>query len=231
MKAEDVWSFRRSNYFEHVGAEAKGLRGAAGLIDLSPFSKFLIKGPGAEAWLNGLLANRVPQKDGGMALCHALTSAGGVRSEFTITRFGENDYYAVSSGAAERFDWGLAAEKRPRRGRGAEEHHDRAWHPRARRPAFARDILAPLASHGLDNDAFPWLSARMMEVAGYGDVRALRVNFVGELGWELHLPWDSVAPVFDALVEEGAPHGLVQAGMRAMDVLRIEKSYRMWAKT
>ena len=229
VKAEDVWSFRRSNYFEHVGAEAKGMRQAAGLIDLSPFSKFLIKGPGAEAWLNGLLANRVPQKDGGMALCHALTSVGGVRSEFTITRFGEGDYYAVSSGAAERFDWDWLQKNVPAEGVELKNITTELGTLVLAGPR-SRDILAPLASHGLDNDGFPWLSARMMEVAGHGGVRALRVNFVGELGWELHLPWDSVAPVFDALVEEGAPHGLVQAGMRAMDVLRIEKSYRMWAQ-
>ena len=95
-EAKDVWSFRRSNYFPHVGDESKALRERVGLIDLTPFTKYFISGAGAEAWLDSLVANRVPRKIGRMALCHALTDGGGVRSEFTITRIGEDSFYVVS---------------------------------------------------------------------------------------------------------------------------------------
>ena len=229
VAAEDVWSFRRTNYFEHVGAEAKAMRESAGVIDLSPFSKFLVGGDGAEDWMNGLFANRVPAKDGGMSLCHALTDSGGVRSEFTVTRFGEGEFYVVSSGAAERFDWDYLTKRAPASGVTLENITPSLGTLVIAGPR-ARDILGQLTDASLTNDDFPWLTAQMIDVAGCKGVRALRVNFIGELGWELHLPWDGVLPVFNALCEAGGEHGLAQVGMRAMDVLRIEKSYRMWAQ-
>src|SRR5208282_5790500 len=100
----DKWSFRRSNYFEHVGAEARRMRQHVGVIDLTPFTKHEVTGPGAEAWLDSLVANKVPTKIGRIALCHALTRRGGIRSEFTITKIAEQHYYVVSAGAAERYD-------------------------------------------------------------------------------------------------------------------------------
>src|SRR5207247_10478043 len=100
----DSWSFRRSNYFEHVGNEARLMRERVGLIDLTPFTKHEVTGPGAHSWLDGLLANQVPAKIGRLALCHALTRRGGIRSEFTVTKIAERHYYVVSAGAARRYD-------------------------------------------------------------------------------------------------------------------------------
>src|SRR6202011_3065045 len=104
VPAKDDWSFRRSNYFEHVGNEALRLRRHVGVIDLTPFTKHEVSGPGAESWLDGLVANKVPTKTGRIALCHALTRRGGIRSEFTITKIADQHYYVVSAGAAERYD-------------------------------------------------------------------------------------------------------------------------------
>jgi len=104
VERTDRWSFRRSNYFEHVGNEARLMREGVGIIDLTPFTKHEVTGAAAESWLDGLVANKVPAKIGRMALCHALTRRGGIRSEFTVTKIAAQHYYVVSAGAAERYD-------------------------------------------------------------------------------------------------------------------------------
>ena len=113
VEPKDVWSFRRTNYFEHVGNECRRLREKVGVIDLTPFTKFEVTGPGAEGWLDSLVANKVPTKVGRIALCHALTQRGGIRSEFTITKLADHHYYVVSAGAAERYDSDFLQKKLP----------------------------------------------------------------------------------------------------------------------
>ena len=113
VERKDIWSFRRSNHFEHVGNEHRAAREKAGLIDITSFSKFQVTGPGAEAFLDGLVANTLPKKVGAIKLCHVLTKHGGVRSEFTIMRDGAESFYLISSGAAERYDGDLLAKRAP----------------------------------------------------------------------------------------------------------------------
>ena len=201
---------------------------SVGVIDLTPFTKHVVEGPGAEAWLDGLVANKVPTKIGRMALSHALTKRGGIRSEFTITKLGRGALL-------------------PReRGRGGALRHatccTSACRPTARcalnittsRGCFvvagprSRDVLAKLTDTPLDNDAFPWLTGQVAEVGLAPDVYLLRVNFVGSLGWELHFPIEYARHLFVAIFTAGAEHGIGMAGMRAMESLRMEKSYRMW---
>ncbi len=228
VERKDRWSFRRSNYFEHVGKEARHMREKVGLIDLTSFSKFEVSGPGAEAYLDRLVANRLPSKIGRMSLSHALTRTGGVRSEFTITRLAEDRFYLISSGAAERYDWDLLVKNLP------DDHSVRLDRITTSRGVFvlagpdARKVLQALTDADLSNEAFPWLTAQTINVGLAGDVRALRVNFVGELGWELHHPIEYQNHIFDEIMRVGAEHGIGLVGMRAMDVMRIEKSYRMW---
>ena len=225
---EDVWSFRRSNYFEHVGNECRRLRSAAGVIDLTPFTKHRVTGPGAEAWLDRLVANKVPVKVGRMALCHALTQRGGIRSEFTITKLADNDYYVVSAGAAERYDGDYLQKHLPTDG------SVQLVNITMQRGCFvlagprARDVLAKLTDTPLDNASFPWLTGQVAEVGMATDVYLLRVNFVGSLGWELHFPIEYAHHLFEAIFAAGAEYGIGMAGMRAMESLRMEKSYRMW---
>src|ERR1700741_4257958 len=104
VERKDYWSFRRTNYFEHVGNEARLMRERVGVIDLTPFTKHEVTGPGAESWLDGLVANKGPSRIGRMALSHGLTRRGGIRSEFTITKIADQHFYVVSAGAAERYD-------------------------------------------------------------------------------------------------------------------------------
>ncbi|MFN7271842.1 MAG: FAD-dependent oxidoreductase [Gammaproteobacteria bacterium] len=228
VEPRDKWSFRRSNYFEHVGNECRRLRGAVGVIDLTPFTKHIVRGPGAEAWLDHLVANKVPTKVGRMALCHALTKRGGIRSEFTITKLGPDEFYVVSAGAAERYDADYLQKHLPTDG------SVQLSNITMQRGCFvlagprARDVLAKLTDTPLDNASFPWLTGQIGEVGMATDVYMLRVNFVGALGWELHFPIEYAHHLFEALFKAGEEFGIGMAGMRAMESLRMEKSYRMW---
>ncbi|MBV9695515.1 MAG: FAD-dependent oxidoreductase [Gammaproteobacteria bacterium] len=228
VERRDAWSFRRSNYFAHVGNEVRLMRTGVGVIDLTPFTKHEVCGPGAEAWLDSLVANKVPSKVGRMALVHALTSRGGIRSEFTITKVGAEQYYVVSAGAAERYDGDYLQQTLPRDGSVQLRNITSARGCFVLAGPKSRAVLAQLTDTPLDNTAFPWLTAQTIEAGFAVDVYALRVNFVGALGWELHFPIEYASGLFDALFEAGAPHGIGMVGMRAMESLRMEKSYRMW---
>ncbi|MBS0377523.1 MAG: FAD-dependent oxidoreductase [Proteobacteria bacterium] len=225
---KDEWSFRRSNYFPHVGREVQLMREQVGIIDLTPFTKHEVTGPGAEAWLDTLVANKVPAKIGRMALSHALTPRGGIRSEFTITKVADQHFYVVSAGAAERFDGDYLQKKLPRDGSVSLRNITNTRGCFVVAGPKSRAVLTQLTDTPLDNDNFPWLTAQTIEAALAVDVYALRVNFVGSLGWELHFPIEYAHGLFDALFEAGASHGIGMVGMRAMESLRMEKSYRMW---
>jgi dimethylglycine dehydrogenase len=202
------------------------------MIDLTPFTKHEVTGPGAEGWLDGLVANKVPTKIGRIALCHALTRRGGIRSEFTITKISDEHYYVVSAGAAERYDSDYLQRMLPPSGSAAGGVALR--NITGSRGCFvvagprSRDLLAKLTDTPLDNVAFPWLTGRVAEVGLAVDVYLLRVNFVGALGWELHFPIEYAHHLFDAIFAAGEEYGIGMAGMRAMESLRLEKSYRMW---
>jgi dimethylglycine dehydrogenase len=228
VERRDRWSFRRSNYFEHVGNEARLMRERAGVIDLTPFTKHEVTGAGAEAWLDGLVANKVPTRIGRMALCHALTRRGGIRSEFTITKIADQHYYVVSAGAAERYDSDYLFRSLPPGGAVGLRNITNTRGCFVLAGPNSRAILAQLTDTPLDNAAFPWLTAQTIEAGLAVDVYALRVNFVGALGWELHFPIEYAHHLFDALFEAGKAHGIGMVGMRAMESLRMEKSYRMW---
>ena len=221
-----VDSFRRTNWFDAVARECRSVAERAGLADLSAFAKFDVTGPDAAAFLAGLGANRPPQGHGRIALLHALTPSGGVASEFTVTRIADDHYYLVSAAAAERHDADLLRQ----RGDGFDLKVETVTVDRgvlALAGPGARKILADLTAADLSTAAFPWLTAQEIEVAGI-PLRALRVSYVGELGWELHASLDRLGDLWDALVEAGRPHGLGLFGTFAMNALRLEKGYRAW---
>jgi len=174
----------------------------------------------------------VPVKTGRIALCHALTPRGGIRSEFTITKLADKRFYVVSAGAGERFDSDYLQQMLPVDT--ADSGSVRLHNITTSRACFvlagprSREVLAKLTDAPLDNQAFPWLTGQVIEVGHAVDVYALRVNFIGELGWELHFPIEYAHSLFDALFEAGKEFGIGMAGMRAMESMRLEKSYRMW---
>ena len=217
---------RRTNWFDTVGEEVRAARERVGLLDLTSFTKHEISGPGAEDYLNKMIANRLPTSEGGTVLGHALTASGGVESEFTITRDGEK-FFAISSGAAERHDHDVLLRTLPRDGSVSLKNITLEHGTLVVCGPRSRDLLSKITDADLSNDGFPWLTSQRITVAGVS-LLALRVNFVGELGWELHHPINQQVRLFDSIVEAGDEFGLRHFGMYAMESMRLEKSYRMW---
>ena len=226
MAQEDHWSFRRSRWFEAIRKEALHINRAVGLLDMTPFAKCRISGPGAAAFLDYMVANRLPAKTGRIRLCHSLNRNGGVHSEFTITREAEDSFYLVSAAAWQRLDHDYLAGFMPADGSVNYEHLTDSIGVLVVAGPLARKLLQRVCADDFSNEAFPFLSARQVEMAGI-PVHALRVNYVGELGWELHHPVERQNELFDALFDAGEDLELRPFGIRAMDSLRLEKSYRM----
>ncbi|MGU9951679.1 MAG: GcvT family protein [Gammaproteobacteria bacterium WSBS_2016_MAG_OTU1] len=231
VEAKDDWSFRRSAWFEHVKNEAVVASQNAGLLDMSAFAKCRIHGVGARDFLNYMLANKLPQKDGRIALCHALNSRGGVHSEFTVFRESEDSYYLVSAGAWQRLDHDWI--RRIWRKMGIKNDGSVCFENITNQRGVlvvsgpkSREVMEALSPReDFSNAAFPWLSGRWID-AGLAPALAIRVNFVGELGWELHHPIEYQNHIFDAVMSAGAMHNITPMGIRAMDMMRIEKSYK-----
>ena len=225
-RVKEVWSFRRSNYFEHVGREVRHVTESVGLQDMTPFAKAIVSGPGARDWLEAIFANRIPRKQGRIALCHLLTANGGVRAEFTVYERRPGQFYLVSAGALERHDHDTLRKLLPADGSVRFTPATSAYGVFVLAGPRARDVLAKLTDADLSNAAFPWLSGQSISV-GPVTLDALRVNFVGELGWELHHPIETQNALFDLLMEAGAEYGIRPFGIRAMMAMALEKSYRL----
>jgi dimethylglycine dehydrogenase len=224
----ETYSFKRSNWWDAVKAECKAVRERVGLMDLSTFAKFDVKGPDAYAFLERICANRIPAKDGGIMLGHLLNENGFIESEITVTRLASDHFYVLSAAAAQLYDmdqlrWRLKPNERVTI---ADITDDFGVLVLA--GPKARDVLAACTKADLTNASFRWLTGKEIEVAGVKGVRTLRVNYVGELGWELHVPMKSLPAVFDAVMKAGAAHGIRLFGTYAMNSLRMEKAYRGW---
>ncbi len=220
------WSFRRSNYFEHVGNEVLNVNKNVGVLDMSAFAKALVTGPGARAWLESIFANAIPKKRGRIALCHMLTREGGVRAEFTVYESAPGTFYLVSAGAYEAHDHDYMRKLLPTDGSVKFTPITQGWGVLVLAGPKSRDVLKKLTRASLDNKDFPWLSGKEISV-GAATAHALRVNFVGELGWELHHPIEMQNYIFDKLMEAGAEFGIKPFGIRAMLSMSVEKSYRL----
>ena len=222
----EKWSFRRSNYFQFVGDECRNVHENVGLMDMSAFAKCEVSGPGAESWLNSVLTNRAPKAIGRVTLSYLLTARGGVRAEFTLTRIGPERFYLISAGALETHDFDTLEKLLPA---DSSVRLDKVTTQRGvlvLAGPRSREVLANVADIDVSNNAFPWLTARRLSIKA-ASLIAMRVNFVGELGYEFHHPIEMQNAIFDALMEAGAPFGIKPFGIRAMDSLRLEKSYKL----
>ena len=222
----EKWSFRRSNYFEHVGNECRHVTEKVGLQDMSAFAKCRISGPGAEAWLDGLLTNAVPKKVGRVTLSYLLTAKGGVRAEFTVYKTGSQEYFLVSAGAYERHDQDYLKKSLPSDGSVTFERLTTSMGVLVLAGPRSRDVLSKLTRADLSNEAFPWLTGQQISI-GAAPVDALRVNFIGELGWEIHHPIEMQNYIFDKLIEAGAEFDIKPFGIKAMTLMALEKSYKL----
>ena len=221
------YSWRRSNAHDIVAAECTGVRERVGIADLTAFAKFEVTGTDASALLGRLSANRLPTRDGGTRLVHMLTDLGGIECEMTVTRLADDRFYLNSAiaGTTHDHDW-LVQHVLPGEDVSVADCTDGTAILAVTGPR-ARDVLAACTDADLSCDAFPWLTAREVHVAGV-PVTAMRVSYVGELGWELHHPIDRMPDLYDALVAAGEPHGMVHFGSYAMNAMRIEKAYKAW---
>ncbi|MCA0204393.1 MAG: FAD-dependent oxidoreductase [Proteobacteria bacterium] len=227
-------SFRRGAWWQYAEAEAKAVRETCGIIDASAFTKHRVWGPGATAFLDHFTCNKLP-KTGRINLTYALTDHGTTRTEYTIVRLAEHEYYLISAGAWTAYDTDFlhkAIEDFHAAGGAPVEAMDitTQWGVYALAGPNARAILNEIVKDAnpetvLSNKRFPWLSYRDIEL-GMCPVRAIRVAYTGELGWELHYPIEFGRYLWDLLMQAGAKHGLKPVGARAQNWLRQEKSYR-----
>ena len=219
--------FGRSNIHDVIGAECQAVRDRVGITDLTSFAKFDVTGADAEAYLNRITANRMAKKPGGISLTHLLGDNGRIHGEATITRLADDHFYVLSGATAQHRDldhlrlpideaedvqvaditddWGVLVVAGPR----------------------SRDTLAKVTAADLGNDRFRWLTAQIIEIADI-ELRALRVNYVGELGWELHVPMADMAALYDAIWAAGEEFGIADVGTYAVNSLRLEKAYKGW---
>ncbi len=210
-----------------IGAEHRACREAVAIFDESSFAKIEVSGPGAPDFLESLCANRVARDVGAVTYTQMLNARGGIECDFTVTRLGEDRFRIVTGTAFGRHDLAWIRQHAPDDG---SVHVTDAtsslacfgvWGPRA------REVLQPLTTDDLSNDAFPYMRAREIAV-GTVPCLAVRVTYVGELGWELYCPAEFGARLWDEIWEAGQAHGIVAGGYKAIDSLRLEKGYRAW---
>lgn len=226
--AEDIYTYERPNWHAAVAREHKAAREAAVLIDQTSFAKFALKGPDAEAALSWIAANDVAKPAGSLVYTQMLNDRGGIECDLTVARLRHDEYYIVTGTgfATHDFDW--IARNIPSGMNAQLVDVTGAFSVLSLMGPKARAILAEVTRADVSDAAFPFGTAQTIGIAG-APVRALRVTYVGELGWELHCPVECAANVYAALHAAGAKHGLVNAGYRAIETLRLEKGYRAWA--
>ncbi len=226
-------SFKRGGWWQYAVEEAKAIRNGVGMIDATAFTKHRVKGPGATAFLDWFTCNKLPSV-GRINLTYALTDAGTTRTEYTIVREGENEYYLVSSGALTDYDGDFlrkaAADKMEEFGYIEIQNVTTQYGVFAIAGPKSREVLKKIIidadpETALSNKRFPWLTSRKIEL-GMCPVHAIRVAYTGELGWELHHPIEMQNYLFDLITKAGEEHGLKLVGARAQNWLRQEKSYR-----
>lgn len=221
-------SYRRNNTFEVIAEECKAVQERAGVIDLSSFAKFEVTGADAHSYLNRLVANRIAKKEGRVTLAHALTNSGRIESEFTITRLADDKFYVLSGAAAELRDMDILTFSINEGEDVTVKNITNDYGILILTGPKSRAILSQLTDADLSNEAFKWLSAQEIMVADVS-VRALRVSYVGELGWELHTPMQHLESVYDALMKAGEAHGVADFGSYAVNSMRMEKAYAAWS--
>ncbi len=224
-RPEYVYSWKRQNWFEYSADEHQAVRESVGLFDLTSFAKFRVEGRDACDVLQRVSANDVDVAPGRIVYTQWLTERGGIVADLTITRLSETAFIVVTAAATAGRDLAWLQRSIP------DDAHCHVWDASSAESVIAvmgpkaRDLLQPLTDADLSNAAFPFATAREIEL-GMGLVRAHRISYVGELGWELYVPTEQARHVFDAIVARGDDHGLRLCGMHALDSCRIEKAFR-----
>ncbi|MDE0782045.1 MAG: FAD-dependent oxidoreductase [Planktomarina sp.] len=225
---KDTNGFTRQNWFEPVGRECRMLREKAGVIDISNFAKYRVRGTAAADWLNAIFANDMPKTVGRSCLTPLIGVRGGIAGDFTVTRLGDAEFMIIGSGMAERYHqrfWDMVPMPA---GVTFESLTDAMCGFNVAGP-MSRNLLQRLTNTSLATADFPFMRSKQIELAGI-DCLALRVSFTGDLGWELHCKTEDQLCLYNALLEAGRPYGAGPVGGRALMSLRIEKGYGSWSR-
>jgi len=228
MEPKDVYSYGRQNWFDVVGGEHRAARESAVVFDQSSFAKFVVKGADAEKALSWVCANDVAKPVGSLIYTQLLNDKGGIECDVTVGRVADDEYYIVSGTGFRTHDFSWLERNLPQGLDVQLIDITEDWTTLSLMGPNARSILSKITDADLSNDAFPFGSLQSITIAGH-DVRALRVTFIGELGWELHMPRAAGANVYQAMMAAGSDLGIRNAGYRAIDSLRLEKGYRVWS--
>jgi sarcosine dehydrogenase len=225
--ARDLYSFGRPNWFEAVAEEHRACRERVALFDATSFAKFLAVGRDAERTLSWICANHVGEPPGKVVYSQMLNARGGIECDLTVTRLADDAFYIVTGTGFATHDLSWIARNVPA---GMEVRLHDVTSAFAVLPLMgprARDLLQRVSADDVSNQVLPFGTWREIRIAG-APVRALRITYVGELGFELHLPTEYALTVYDALIAAGRTYGLAHAGYRAIESLRLEKGYRAW---
>lgn len=225
---QDTNGFTRQNWWGPVGDECNMLRDRAGIIDISNFAKYLCQGPGAEEWLNAVFANTMPKSVGRSCLTPLIGVRGGIAGDFTVTRIGDDAFWIIGSGMAERYHKRFFNAVPLPDGTTFQSLTDDVCGFNVAGPD-SRALLQRLTNASLATSDFPFMRSKTIELAGI-EVLALRVSFTGDLGWELHCKSQDQLRLFQALIEAGKEFGAGPVGSRALMSLRIEKGYGSWSR-
>ncbi|MBV8403948.1 MAG: GcvT family protein [Gammaproteobacteria bacterium] len=220
-------SFRRPHWHHAVARECAAVAGAVALLELPGFTKFEIAGAGAARWIDHLVAGALP-RPGRTALSYFCSPRGGIVSEMTVSQLAEDRFWLISAAAGERHDeqW-LTSHLSQRFGPVTLVNLTARFGSLIVVGPRSRELLARVTEADLSNQSFPWLAVRTIPIA-YTEALAMRVNYVGELGWELHVPVEHLLSVYELLRSAGESLGLAHFGLYAMESLRLEKCYRSW---
>jgi 4-methylaminobutanoate oxidase (formaldehyde-forming) len=227
MQACDRYAMGRQNWFGPVGEEHRHVREAVGIFDQSSFAKYEVTGAEAERALDAICANDVTKPPGRLTYTQLLNSRGGIEADLTVARLAWDRFYLVTGTGFRTHDLAWIREHLPP---GNVEIRDitEEWGTLSLMGPRSRETLSRVTEADVSNEGFPFGHLREIAIAGE-TVRALRVTYVGELGWELHVPLPATGAVFDALMEAGQPFGIRPVGYRALESLRLEKGYRAWS--
>ncbi len=225
---EETYGFERQNCFDYIAKECNTLREAAGLLDISNFAKYELKGAGSGDWLDLIVANKVPRITGRSCLAPLLGVRGGIAGDFTVTQLAEDHYMLIGSGMAERYHKRFFDSVPMPAGVTFESKTEAMVGFNVAGPK-SREILQTLTDTDLSNEAFPFMRSKQIQIAGI-DVLAMRVSFTGDLGWEMHTDEANQVALYEALLAAGKPHGMEPIGGRSLLSLRIEKGYGSWGR-
>ncbi|NDD86779.1 MAG: FAD-dependent oxidoreductase, partial [Actinobacteria bacterium] len=218
--------FRKQGWRKVVAEECHASRNGVAVLDLPGFTKIQVSGPGATAYLDNLLCTKLP-KVGRLGLVYALLPDGKVLSEFTVAHMSENEYYLVGAASSEWHDLDVLEMALPTDGSVTLRNITKDYGSIIVVGPKSREVLSKVTTTSLDNASFPWLTHQLIDTK-VGKVLALRVNYVGELGWELHASNDQMVELYKSIWAAGEPHGIRDMGIYAVDSLRLDKNYRGW---